>query len=199
MDQSQRPQVVECKENDWNGEAPKTVGELGLERIVGRKIIKWEPHMGSYGMGGPGFSGLLLQSNGQYQSEWLVLRIWGATHWLSLDDKSIDESNLYSDIPLQRFFAVLSSSGGKVLSKVISSIWRVYVTAYWKLGRPLWDKVWKQLVGSKILNVQMRSQDTLIKLQKGSGIHTLSFKGPLMNDVIHEEAWIVSKSGHLYC
>ena len=39
---------------------PQTLGEVGFERITGRKVTGWSASLGSYGMGGPGFFGLNL-------------------------------------------------------------------------------------------------------------------------------------------
>ena len=44
---------------------------LAAEMVVGRTVEQICTHVGTYGMGGPGFFGLRLGS------EWLVIAIWG--------------------------------------------------------------------------------------------------------------------------
>lgn len=56
--------------------------------VVGRRVEKVSGNLGTYGMGGPGFVGLLLGN------EWLVVALWGATEWLHFNGRSLqDQSN----------------------------------------------------------------------------------------------------------
>ncbi|MEO5952481.1 MAG: hypothetical protein ABIQ44_08470 [Chloroflexia bacterium] len=69
---------------------PKTLRDVDITRIIGRWVREWSPTLGSYGMGGPGFFGLRLAENADFPEEWLVLRLWGACNWLTLDGQWVE-------------------------------------------------------------------------------------------------------------
>ena len=69
-------------------EPPPTLRSLGVDRVVGRRIVSWSESYGSYGMGGPGFFGVRLDQ-GRHPEEHLVLRLWGADGWLLYDGRWI--------------------------------------------------------------------------------------------------------------
>ncbi|MEP6776769.1 MAG: hypothetical protein ABJA50_14335 [Chloroflexota bacterium] len=85
---------------------PQTLGEVGLDRIIGRSVTEWSANLGSYGMGGPGFFGLRLSAAREYPEEWLVLRVWGACCWLLLDGKWIEAhpNQYHVQVPLYSNF-----------------------------------------------------------------------------------------------
>ncbi len=56
-------------------------------RVINRKVLAWSAACGTYGQGGPGFFGLMLEAKGAYPKEWLILRIWGACSWLVVNDR----------------------------------------------------------------------------------------------------------------
>ncbi|WP_282048412.1 hypothetical protein [Sulfitobacter mediterraneus] len=58
---------------------------LSAEQIVGRKVDEILTHVGTYGMGGPGFFGLRLGD------EWLVFAIWSASEWITVDGLLIQD------------------------------------------------------------------------------------------------------------
>src|SRR3989344_6297015 len=72
---------------------------LGLEKLIGRRFINYDGCLGTYGMGGPGFYGFLLDklpekdyfsSLGRGTSfEELVFAVWGADEEIVLDEKVI--------------------------------------------------------------------------------------------------------------
>lgn len=62
---------------------PKTLLDTGISSLIGQTIHGFSSHLGSYGMGGPGFVGLPL-SCGQY----LVYTVWGAASYALLDDRA---------------------------------------------------------------------------------------------------------------
>lgn len=64
---------------------------LHASNVVGRKVDEIRTHLGTYGMGGPGFFGIRL---GQ---EWLTIAIWGAGEWITVDGL------LIQDIFFERF------------------------------------------------------------------------------------------------
>lgn len=60
---------------------------LTPERVVGRRVDEVCRHVGTYGMGGPGFFGLRLGD------EWLVVAIWGADSWIEADGRIVANSH----------------------------------------------------------------------------------------------------------
>ncbi|HEY8597694.1 MAG TPA: hypothetical protein VIL85_04645 [Thermomicrobiales bacterium] len=84
--------IVSCEEptgSDDEWQRPKTIRQVGIERVVNRVIVEWSAGLGSYGMGGYGFFGLKLAATEQHPEEWLVLTLWGASGWLLFDGKWI--------------------------------------------------------------------------------------------------------------
>jgi hypothetical protein len=67
------------------GPIPPTIRKTGVERVIGRKVLDACCHLGSYGMGGPGFLGVKLEKNSEHSDEWLVLCLWGSDEWVRYD------------------------------------------------------------------------------------------------------------------
>jgi len=98
---SDESKIIPCYEapDDWHpsyscdlpckGPIPPSIRKLGVERVIGRTIVDGSCHMGSYGMGGPGFLGLSLQQTEQYPLEVLVLCLWGSDEWVLYDSLPI--------------------------------------------------------------------------------------------------------------
>ncbi len=60
-------------------------GALSLEQVVGRPVDEMCTHVGTYGMGGPGFFGLRLAD------KWLVISIWGASSWIQINGRIVQD------------------------------------------------------------------------------------------------------------
>jgi len=58
---------------------------LTADMVVGRTVDEICTHVGTYGMGGPGFFGLRLGG------EWLVIAIWGADSWVQVDGRIVQD------------------------------------------------------------------------------------------------------------
>ncbi len=56
-------------------------------QVVGRTVTKLSACVGSYGMGGPGFFGLLLDNH-----DWLVIAMWGAAEWMQVNGRPIQDT-----------------------------------------------------------------------------------------------------------
>lgn len=54
-------------------------------RIVGRRVTEWTDAAGTYGQGGPGFVGFKLEDTGRQPEEWLILCLWAADNWLTVN------------------------------------------------------------------------------------------------------------------
>jgi hypothetical protein len=69
---------------------PHTLAERGASSLIGARVEGFNSHLGSYGMGGPGFFGLLLAPHGAVdEREYLVAAIWGAEEYVFLDGRVI--------------------------------------------------------------------------------------------------------------
>ncbi|MEW6279720.1 MAG: hypothetical protein AB1758_13920 [Candidatus Eremiobacterota bacterium] len=66
--------LSDCRRN------PAVRGLATPDRVVGRRVLQVTFCAGSYGMGGPGFLGLRLDSG-----EWLVCTLWGAEDWITVN------------------------------------------------------------------------------------------------------------------
>jgi hypothetical protein len=67
---------------------------LSASPILRRRIRSTCTHIGSYGMGGPGFLGIELDANDSRPKEWLVLCLWGAAEWCLFDGQPIESNQL---------------------------------------------------------------------------------------------------------
>lgn len=76
------------------GRIPPPLRKVGIEAFLGRKAYDAMQSLGSYGMGGPGFSGIGFVATEKRRQEWLVLTLWGADNWLIFDDKILSELGL---------------------------------------------------------------------------------------------------------
>lgn len=83
---------------DRHSNRPGRLRDLSEARVVGRRVLQWSSHRGTYGMGGPGFFGLELEAKDDHPQEWLVLTIWGAASWLLLDGRWIEAHPKFYDI-----------------------------------------------------------------------------------------------------
>jgi len=200
-------EIVPCTEDAYapRGETPSTLREVGIERLLNRRIIKWSSK-GSYGMGGPGFFGILLESKKPYQKEWLVLPLWGSAGWLLLDGK---ELRLHVDdvyMPCEPLFAVTSRLLGPLSILLLPFV--ALFQLFRQLIRPFWDGVLRKISGSRIIEVSISESSSVIKAKKRSKIHTLEIppRGPIFRNgntgrikANHLDAWIISRSGKIYC
>ena len=82
-----RPNIIDCTLPmiDDSIRRPPRLREVGVIRVLGRRVVGWRSNYGSYGMGGPGFFGLELESHERWPAEHLVLTLWAAAEWLVLD------------------------------------------------------------------------------------------------------------------
>jgi hypothetical protein len=77
---------------------PDTLTARGASELVGAQIAGWCNILGSYGMGGPGFFGLLLPPRaGAAYREYLVFAAWGADQYVLLDGRVLDAAPRYRD------------------------------------------------------------------------------------------------------
>jgi hypothetical protein len=110
-----KPNIISCFVKS-TGARPSTLRDTGIDRIIHRTIIDWAPYMGTYGMGGPGFFGLRLEQTELFPDEWMVLTLWGAMEWLTIDDRWLHCSR--TQYAVQKPLYTYDDSYSKVNSRV---------------------------------------------------------------------------------
>lgn len=200
-------EITICTEDAYPplGRKPATFREVGVDRLLSRRIVQWSSK-GSYGMGGPGFFGILLDSKQPYPKEWLILSLWGSASWLLLEGKELRLQVSERKVPCEPLFAVISLLLGR-LSILLLPFLALY-QFFRQLFRPMWDRVWKILIDSKIVEVTITENSSVIKVEKRSKIYILEAPqpGPVLGHghkseikANHLDAWIISTSGKIYC
>lgn len=181
--------IIRCKETVAGRNrrrSPRTMRALGEARIVGRDVLAWSAHLGSYGMGGYGFFGLRLAQTDDFPVEWLILTLFGAGDWLLLDDLWI------SAAPMQ---------------------WATQrpLTAYFGMDGQ-WDELSPLLIGARLVEAAVADTNSQFTLQQGAISHRLEVPA----DAEHlpyfvgtgqprrwnpreslRDAWVISESGEL--
>ena len=74
------------------------------QNLIGRRVLAWTVHGGTYGMGGPGFFGLELDHPVE---EWLILKLWSSGHWIKVNG----ERYLECDNPWEGLFSNINCNG----------------------------------------------------------------------------------------
>jgi hypothetical protein len=69
---------------------PLRLADVAPEIFQNATVISTSYHLGSYGMGGPGFVGLRLRLS-RLRSIWVVFTIWGAAGWLTINHDLLEE------------------------------------------------------------------------------------------------------------
>lgn len=81
-----RPIHAEPGQNAPTGELMNFEQQLPApEKVIGRTVDQIDTLVGTYGTGGPGFFGLRLGE------EWLVVSIWGASEWITVDGRLVED------------------------------------------------------------------------------------------------------------
>ena len=101
--------VIPCNENAYAplGKKPITLSEVGVERILNRRIVKWSSR-GTTATEGSGFFCVLLEGNNKYSKEWLILTLAGSAGWLLLDGNNLDSQIERENMRGEPLFAVVS-------------------------------------------------------------------------------------------
>lgn len=66
---------------------PKTLLDIEIEKLKGKQILDYSTHLGSYGMGGPGFFGVLI--NNDEELEYIVYAVWASDQYIMMDNRVI--------------------------------------------------------------------------------------------------------------
>lgn len=152
------------------GPIPPTIRKTGVERVIGRKVLQASCHLGSYGMGGPGFLGLKLEKNSEHPDEWLVLCLWAADEWVSYDGESVFAINK----------TYKTYGQGKFLENIKSKVLKSFDIA---------DKSCKIMLDDTALEI---AEDPKERLPHGSG----GYRTLMENDSLLD-AWVVSSTSFI--
>ena len=151
--------VIPCVDAQTQ-ERLQTIDDVGVERVLSRKILEWSPSLGTWGRISPRFFGLFLEQQDTYPQEWLVLTVWGAAEWLLLDDQWVlAHANQHS---LQKPLYCL------YVPRQWDSLSHQYIEA--QTG---WDNFSPLIVGGVITEVYFRNDSSLIKIEKDGITHVL--------------------------
>lgn len=82
-------------------------------QLIERKITGFSCNLGTYGMGGPGFFGLLLDDE-----EYLIYATWNASKYVFINDKVV-ESDLNSATPSNTWYSNTEDKVWDYLSKIL--------------------------------------------------------------------------------
>lgn len=139
---------------------PKTLSETGYSSIVGKIITDFWDSCGSYGMGGPGFFGLVLKDKiatetKQFDENVLVFAAWGAKQYTLIDRRVVGCHPGYYD-DFHPWFSFWSDE-----------------------DIPNWDDLTPVLVGSRIGGVELSDDHCTIEIKKDDARHVIEF---LKND-----------------
>ena len=200
-------EITDCTEDAFapKGKKPLTLKEVGVDRLLNRRILKWAAK-GSYGTGGTGFLGIQLNKKSPYPKEWLVLALWGSHDWVLLDGIRLGSQVKITRIPGGPVFAVAARLLGPLNIIILPIITVMYLAL--QPFRPLWDGVWRKIVGARISEIDITENHSSIKIMKRSNLAVLEIPNPgpdlpkgnrWIIKANHLEAWKISESGKIYC
>jgi hypothetical protein len=83
------------------------------ELVEGRRVLDFNPRAGTYGMGGPGFFGLLLEKTETRPEEWLLCTLWGAGEWMTVNGRWLEAHPRFYDEQRPLYSCVNTLVNGK--------------------------------------------------------------------------------------
>lgn len=73
---------------------PETINDFGVSSFVGSKVLEVSNCLGTYGMGGPGFFGLLCDTiQGNF---WLTFTVWYSGEYIMMDGRVMKCHSVYN-------------------------------------------------------------------------------------------------------
>ena len=70
---------------------PRRLADCDLSELTGAIVTRTSCHLGSYGMGGPGFVGVRVR-RASGSRVWIVFTVWAAAGWLTLDEALLEDA-----------------------------------------------------------------------------------------------------------
>lgn len=195
--------IIQCNLGTPKGPPPKTLREVGFDRIVGRKINRWSSDLGSYGMGGCGLFGAQLSRTSEFPEEWLILMLWNAPSWLLIDGEVASSGVVERQLKRQQRMVKFKHRFYKIqLKLLLLGCWFRIKFFGWH-GLPEWDKFSKKIIGSTIIHAEVTNNSTRIILRKNDKEHGLEILVPSCfqwnNEESHLDAWAISDTTTIYC
>ncbi|WP_340021024.1 hypothetical protein MHI24_18650 [Paenibacillus sp. FSL K6-1096] len=129
---------------------PQTVSEIDTDSLLGSRAMGFSTHLGTYGMGGPGFFGLLLEKEGVRQ--YLVYAVWASGQYILLDGRVIECHLNYN----QSHRPWLSSWAGEPEEEQ-------------------WDELTGIVTGGLVTAVRLTDEELQLELTQGDVPHRLVF------------------------
>lgn len=129
---------------------PQTMTETDTDSLLGSRVIGFSTHLGTYGMGGPGFFGLLLEKDGDRQ--YLVYAVWASGQYILLDGRVIECHLNYNKSH------------------------RPWISSW--AGEPeeeQWDELTPKVTGSRITAVRLTDDELQLELTQGNVQHQFVF------------------------
>ena len=162
---------------------PKLFRESGLD-LGGSTVREINFHMGTYGMGGPGFLGFLLEEPASRMRRWLVITLWAAAGWATLDGALIAEELTSPDD------RAAASAAGYDIRELTPSVLDATLTAATCADDVLTLEF--DLVGT-VHRLQIRADGRDVLPWQGSGKRRRLSPGESLRDAV-----VVSESGYLW-
>lgn len=129
---------------------PQTMTEMDKDALLGSRVEGYSTHLGTYGMGGPGFFGLLLEKEGVRQ--YLVYAVWASGQYILLDGRVI-ECHLRHN---QSHRPWISSWAGEP-------------------DEEQWDELTAKVTGSQVTAVHLTGDQLQLELTQGNVQHQFVF------------------------
>lgn len=129
---------------------PNTLLDIEIQNLIGMQILDYSTCLGSYGMGGPGFFGLLIERDGIL--EYIVYAVWASDQYIMMDDRVIGCHIKYN------------SSYNPWISRWAG-----------ESEENQWDELTDTLKGSTIIEVSLSETQFVIKIMSNDQSHTLIF------------------------
>ena len=191
-------EIIQCIDKETN-QKPRTIQDEGVERIINRKIIEWQLALGSYGMGGPGFFGMLLEKTEKFNQEWLVLTLWAASEWLLMNKQWVHASSIFHHIQKPLF-------SGHILKQYDPSSGKEFPE------QEGWDNFSELIIDGVISDATIDKNHAMIKISLDDRINIIEIPKDksllpvwggdkkaktLDNDSNLADAWVFTGSGNL--
>lgn len=129
---------------------PATLLDIEPDSLVGKTILDFSSHLGSYGMGGPGFFGLLMERDGA--REYLVYAVWASGEYITIDDRVIECHINYNEA----YHPWISQWAGESEEN-------------------RWDDLSGILKGSVITGVSLTEDELRIEITSNTAAHSITF------------------------
>ncbi|WP_141692368.1 hypothetical protein [Paenibacillus pectinilyticus] len=127
---------------------PVTLADIEIAKLIGTRITNYCNYLGTYGMGGPGFFGLLIDRDGV--KEYLTYAVWASGQYIMMDDR-VFECHLTYNLQFQPWIS------------------------QWSDEKDQWDDLSEILKESIIVGVDLTDSQLNIEIVSKEVKHIISF------------------------